>query len=96
MKNALFVCVCVECEIERKRDKVHVFNEGLLVLLLFNNNEHCLEQFVCLFIFPLLWAGKKKNTLDSPLAAPSSRIRTLESTAAVWIGSYNGLGEYRY
>ena len=63
---------------EKRRDRVYICNEGLLVLLLFNNKEHRLEQFICLLsLYPRLWAGEKESALtvsffpaaDEPLSA---------------------------
>lgn len=76
------MCVC-----ERGRDRVQISNEGLVVLLVFNNKEHVWNSLFVhlLYIFPQLWVEdrRKDSTLDSSLAVCISRISPLESTAAL-------------
>lgn len=56
------------CEREqKKRERVNVFNEGLL-LLVFNNNEHRLEQFVGLLSLDLpttVGRGRKRAPVQA-------------------------------
>lgn len=66
------------CMRGKVRDRVYVFKKGLL---LFNDKERHLKQFVYLsWIFPLLWLGGKKREHS---VAPSSRISTLENAVAL-------------
>lgn len=53
------------------------------LLLLFNNNEHCLEHFVCLFSLYLSAAvgGKKDKKIKENKKYDCSRLSMLESVA---------------
>lgn len=60
---------------------------SLLVLLLYNNKEHCLEQFICLFSLDLptavgsgvksaLTASRCSQQQDQPQRAPQHAVLT--------------------
>lgn len=60
--------------------RVHVLNEGLIVLLLFTNKEHCSEQFACFLsqdIPTTVGGGERRN------CSTSHQLSTLKSTAAL-------------